>query len=58
MAPQIDDDRRSHASALGHEKHDRHFIRRKRLLLNYHHLTLGYLVIVPDREVKAPQAIA
>jgi hypothetical protein len=60
--PKINHHCRRDSGALRHIKHDRNFVGRERLLLDDllydDHLTLGDLVIVSDREVKAPEAIA
>jgi hypothetical protein len=56
--PKIHHHCRRDARALRNVKHDRHFVGRESLLLHYDDLTLGDLVIVPDRKVKAPEAIA
>jgi hypothetical protein len=60
--PKIDHHRRRHAGALRHVEHDWNFFGRQSLLLDDllydDDLTLGDLVIVSNREVKAPEAIA
>jgi hypothetical protein len=56
--PKIDHHCRRDASALRHVEHDGNFVGRESLLLDDDYVTLGNLVIVSDRKVKAPEAIA